>query len=141
MDVLQYYDPPIDWSKFAQGPLRSDFWNMFRNVVRLCHAYKHWDEEAKREQRTRPPSPLYPLSRYGRQKQASEKRDAVRRLEGHKYRAAFSVSEVISNMTRLFEIGTTLSPEGPEFKCYRALVLAIEPYPRHERAHCRAGAF
>ena len=44
-------------------------------------------------------------------------------------------------MRSLFRVGTSFSPEGPEWKCYLALELAVESRPRYEHGHYRAAAF
>jgi hypothetical protein len=133
MDVLQYWEPNIDWSKFARGDLDSTFWSPFTQLVRLCHAYKHWDEIAKHARRERAPAPLYPESRYGKAKRKKEHALLISGHEGHKYRAAYLAADKLSSMQ-------SVSPAGPELKCYLALVLAIE-CRRYESGHYRAAAF
>jgi hypothetical protein len=141
MDVLEYWEPSIDWSRFDQGDLHSDLWNPFTKLVRLCHAYGYWDDLAKGARRERPPAPPYPESRNGRTKRKAEHKRLINGHEDHKYRAAYLAAEKLSEICALFTEGTSFSPEGPELKCYLALELAVESRPRHERGHYRAAAF
>jgi hypothetical protein len=143
MDVLEHWEPSIDWSLFNQGDLHSALWNPFTQLVKLCHAYKHWDEVAKTVRRERAPTPLYPESRYGRTKRKMEHRGLIRGHEDHKFRAAYLAAEKISAMRSLFTVDTpfSFSSEGPEWKCYLALEFAVESRPRHEHGHYRAAAF
>jgi hypothetical protein len=143
MDVLEHWEPSIDWSLFNQGDLHSALWYPFTQLVALCHAYKHWDDVAKNIRRERPPAPLYPESRYGRTKRKNEHRSLINSNEDHKYRAAYLAAEKISTIRSLFIVGSafSFSPEGPEWKCYLAVEFAVESRPRHESGHYRAVAF
>jgi hypothetical protein len=141
MDVLEYWEPNINWELFNQATLHASFWKPFTELVRLCHSYKHWDEAAKYARRERLVRPLYPESRYGRAKRKQEQATQIGGHEDHKFRAAFLAAEKLDDMRALFTGGTSFTPEGPEWKCYVALECAIESRPRHERGHYRAGAF
>ncbi len=141
MDVLAYWTPQIDWTRFRQGGLADAFWQRFKQLVMLCHAYKHWDDASNEAARTRPPKPFYPESRYGRSKRLAEHARGVEEIRDHKYRAAYLACDKIAELSKLFEVGTILSPQGPEWRCYLALHFAVEPLPQHERSHCRAAAF
>jgi hypothetical protein len=142
MDVLAHWEPNIDWSKFKRGDLHSALWTPFTELVRLCHAYNHWDEVAKSARKERAPAPLHPESRYGRRKRKMEQKWLVHGHEDHKYRAAYLAAEKLSEIRSLFTVDDgRFSPEGPEFKCYLALEFAVESRPRHERGHYRAVAF
>ena len=67
MDVLEHYAPRIDWERFQQGPLSDDVWSALRDVLLLCHAYKHWKDVARETRRSRPgPSPFDSESAYQR---------------------------------------------------------------------------
>jgi hypothetical protein len=81
MDVLEYWEPNINWELFNQATLHASFWKPFTELVRLCHSYKHWDEAAKYARRERLVRPLYPESRYGRAKRKQEQpRSAVMKI-------------------------------------------------------------
>jgi hypothetical protein len=134
------WKPNVNWDHFNQGDLHARFWRPFTELIRLCHSYKHWDEAAKYARRERLVRPLYPESRYGRAKRKQEQASQIGGHEDHKFRAAFLAAEKIGQMQSLFP-DSTFPPEGPEWKCYVALRCAIDPYPRHERGHYRAGAF
>jgi hypothetical protein len=137
MDVLEYWEPELDWERFAQGELGSNFWHLFTQFVRLCHAFTHWGEVAKTVSRERSPASLYPESRYTRSKRKAEREAKVKGFEGHKYRAAYLAAEKLSEMGRLLD-----SVRGPEERLYCALRIAIEaPLSRHERGHFGAAAF
>jgi hypothetical protein len=46
MNTFDSWSPSIDWTRFAQGPVSDPMWHAFREVVRLCHCYEHWRQEA-----------------------------------------------------------------------------------------------
>jgi hypothetical protein len=91
-------------------------------------------------ERPRGPRWVTTSSAGGRTKRKREHRPSISGHEDHKYRAAYLAAEKLSAMRSLFTVGTSFSPEGPEWKCYLALELAIESRPRHERGHYRAAA-
>lgn len=141
MDVLAYWEPDLALDGFKQGNLASSFWVPFLSLVKLCHSFRYWDQAAKTSRRAGPPASLYPETRYSKDKRKREWSDEIRKREDHKYRAAYLAAETLAEICKFFEVGTSLSPEGPEWKCYLALRLAIEPFPRHERGHYCAAAF
>jgi hypothetical protein len=91
-------------------------------------------------ERPRGPRWVTTSSAGGRTKRKREHRPSISGHEDHKYRAAYLAAEKLSAMRSLFRVGTSFSPEGPEWKWYLALELAIESRPRHERGHYRAAA-
>jgi hypothetical protein len=141
MDVLEYWQPSINWDHFNQGDLHTSFWSIFTELVRLCHSYKHWDEAAKFARRERSPAPHYPESRHRQTKGKEERKRLIDGHEDHKFRAAYLAAEKLGEMRSLFAVGASFTSEGPEWKCYVALECAIESRPRHEHGHYRAGAF
>ena len=90
MDVLQFWEPEIDWKEFHQGAISPDVWAKFQELVRLCHAFKYW-KDAAREHDRHPsrPDPFYKESAYGRRKRLEEAKFQRDSLKGHMHRAAF----------------------------------------------------
>lgn len=93
MDVLEYYDPLIDWRQFSQGGVSDDVWRAFCDAVRLCHSYRYWKEAAVQTRRSRPPVPFYDESKYMRRKRRQEWELGIKGHENHMYRAAFLAAE------------------------------------------------
>jgi hypothetical protein len=121
MDVLDYWNPPIDWSRFQQGGLSDAMWRHFRELVRFCNAHRHWEEAARQARSTR-----------GR-----EQKNAIDECKGRMYRAAFRVQEEMSTMATLISDEDVEKPDGV---LYFALRRAIAPFPNHEKARCGAAA-
>jgi hypothetical protein len=88
MDVLEYWQPQIDWDRFNQGPLSSDVWACFCDAVKLCHAFKYWKHAVRLHDRN-PSRPFYKESAYGRKKRISEHKVQRENLRNHMLRAAF----------------------------------------------------
>jgi hypothetical protein len=141
MDVLEYWEPSIDWSRFDQGDLHSDIWNPFTKLVRLCHAFRYWDDAAESARRERVPAPINPESRSSRTKRKAEYGLVIKGLKDHKVRAAYLAAEKLSEIHSLLRREPSFSPEGPEWKCYLALECAVESLPHYERGHYGAAAF
>jgi hypothetical protein len=141
MDVLEHWEPDINWDHFDQGDLHARFWKPFTELVMLCHSFKHWDEAAKMARRQRPSAPLYPDTRYGKEKRRKEHKDEIKGHEDHQYGAAYLAAEKLGEMYSLFARGSPFTRERLEWKCYVALECAIESRPYHKRGHYRAGAF
>src|SRR5258707_13598179 len=53
MDVLEYWEPRVDWSQFDQGTIPDEMWQRFKQLVQLCHAHRYW-RERKRAPRAAP---------------------------------------------------------------------------------------
>ena len=100
MDVLQYWCPHIDWSRFDQGAIPEEMWQRFKQLVQLCHAYRYW-EEATRAQRATPPRPFYEESAYKRRKRQQEWKGQIDRCKGHMYRAAYLAADKMAEMSHL----------------------------------------
>ena len=104
MDVLEYYMPDIDWQRFRQGPISDDVWSEFRDVLQLCHAYKHWKDVARVTRRSRPSSSsLDRESAYQRRKNREEWKYQIEQDEGHMYRAAYLAAEKIWAIAGMME--------------------------------------
>jgi hypothetical protein len=58
------WEPAIDWQRFNRGPISEQMWGDFTQLVRICHAYHHWQRETARVSMTRPPRPLHSESKY-----------------------------------------------------------------------------
>jgi hypothetical protein len=59
MDVLEYWSPLIDWSRFAQGAVSDPMWRSFKDLVLLCHCAEHWREILRSLRLTRALQPYY----------------------------------------------------------------------------------
>ena len=84
MDVLDYWGPTIDWTRFDQGDVSDQMWTAFRQLVQPCHCVEHWRESHRALSLTRPPSPLYtPESRHYRKKRLDEWKRPIQGAENH----------------------------------------------------------
>jgi hypothetical protein len=139
MDVLEYWQPSIDWTKFKQGPVSNAMWSDFRELVQLCHAYRHWQEAAQSQQASLPGSTTYSERSHMRSRRRRERRVENRQIEGHMLRAAYLAAEKMAVMSK--RLGPDREHPAADYKLYLTLLLAIAPLPNHERARCRAAAF
>ncbi|SDS18984.1 hypothetical protein [Bradyrhizobium canariense] len=139
MDVLEYWAPRIDWSRFAQGAVSDRMWRAFKDLVMLCHSVEHWREVHRSLQMTRPPQPYYmPESRHYRKKRLDEWKRPITQSENHMHRAAHLADEKVA------EISYLISPadEGtPDWNLYFAAALSIGRTLGHERARYKSVAF
>jgi hypothetical protein len=138
MDVLEHWQPSIDWTKFKQGPVSDAVWSDFRDLVQLCHAYRHWKEETRTRQASPPVRPMYPESGYKRRKRREERRLEIRRAEDHMFRAAYLAADKLAMMSNWLDRDS--EHNAADSKLYLALRFAIAPFP-HERGRCSAAAF
>jgi hypothetical protein len=44
MEALSYWHPQIDKSRFHQEAISDEMWVGFEQLVRLCYAYRHWQQ-------------------------------------------------------------------------------------------------
>jgi hypothetical protein len=139
MDVLEYWQPSIDWTKFKQGPVSDTMWSDFRELVQLCHAYRHWQEAAQSQQASLPSPPPYPKRNHLRSKRRRERKVENRQIERHMLRAAYLAAQKMAVMSN--RLGPDREHPAADYKLYLALLLAIAPLPNHELARCRAVAF
>jgi hypothetical protein len=138
MDVLEYWVPDIDWAQFHAGPVSAEMWTRFKQLVQLCHAYRYWQGVARQQRREPLSRPLYPESKYMRNKRRHEHRRNIERSEGHMYRAAYLAAEKMAEMSFLI----SKDDEGkPDWNLWWSLRLALAYQPSHERARCNAAAF
>jgi hypothetical protein len=139
MDVLEYWHPAVNWSRFAQGAVSERIWRSFSQLVQLCHAHEHWKRAAQQIRLSPPGAPIYGSeSKYQRNKRRDEWKREIQSAEGHMHRAGFLAAEMIASMSYLL----TNADEGtPDWNLYWALRLAVRHQPHHERARCKAAAF
>jgi hypothetical protein len=89
MDVLQYYQPQLDWMRFKQGELSDDVWADLCALIVLAHAHRYWKDAVRALRLQRPVSPLYKQSAYQKRKAKGDHQAEIRSLENRYYRAAF----------------------------------------------------
>jgi hypothetical protein len=127
MDVLEYWHPPIDWNLFHQGSLSDAAWGYFKQVVLLCHAYRHWEEDA-RDRRLEPPRHyVFPAED---KRQFKKRRDQwetdIRRSERHRDRAKFLADEAV---VRCSHLGAEAAEGTADWKLGFALPLVVRVRP------------
>ncbi len=124
MDVLEHWQPKLDWSLFHQGALSADVWASFSGLVTLCHAFKHW-KELVREHDTHlsRPDPFYKESAYAKQKRIDQHKLQKSRLECHMYRAAFLAAGQIRKILELVQQRNSI----PDFTLIAALIETVGP--------------
>jgi hypothetical protein len=121
MDVLEFWSPTIDWSRFAQGAVSDRMWRAFKDLVKLCHCVEHWREDHRALARTRSPKPLYPESVYMRKKRFDEWKQPQTISENHMHRAANLAIEKVGQMSHLAP-----TDEGnPDWKLCAAAVFSF----------------
>lgn len=136
-DVLEYWQPMIDWSCFAQGAISDGMWLTFKDLVLLCHCCEHWCETVRSLRITRPPLRLYTPD--GRKAHQHEWKRSIRACEGHMHRAAYLADEKIAEMSYL--IGPPADKGNPDWNLYWAASLSIGRSLGHERARYKSVAF
>jgi hypothetical protein len=139
MDVLEYWSPAIDWSRFAQGAVSDPMWRSFKGLVRLCHCVEHWREARRSLRLTRAPQPFYtPETRYARRKREDEWKQPIRECETHMHRAAYLADERVAEMSHL----PTAGAEGTsDWKLLAAAALSIGRSLGPEQARYKSVAF
>jgi hypothetical protein len=139
MDVLEYWHPTIDWTRFDQGDVSDQMWTAFRHLIQLCHCVEHWRESHRALSLTRPPAPLYtPESRHYRKKRLDEWKRPSQAAENHMHRAAHLADDKVAEMSWL------VSPHDqgkPDWRLYFASALSIGRSLGHLRARYKSVAF
>jgi hypothetical protein len=121
MDIFKGV-PPIDLSRFAQGPVSNPMWQSFTGLVKLCHAVEHWRNSAQSARRTRRPKPLYPESPHMRRKNQDEWDQPMKEDENRVHRTAYLANESLAEMSNM------ATDEGtPDWKLFRATILSFKP--------------
>lgn len=118
MDVLEYWRPHIDWSRFSKGALPEDVWEYFKRVVQLSHAAVHWSGAVDNRRREQFVRPLYPESAYMKRKRKQQHASDVRGLETHQHRAEYLVSD---ELARLSFLQSVVADQGGAQKLYWAM--------------------
>ena len=138
MDVIEYWAPPIDWSRFTQGAVSDRIWRAFKNLVILCHCVEHWREERRSLRMTRQPLPLYPESPYMRKKRDDEWKRPITECENRMHRAAYLADSTLAAMSHLI----TPADEGtPDWNLVTAVAFSIGSSLGHEQARYKSVAF
>jgi hypothetical protein len=60
MDILEFWQPAIDWDRFKQGPVSDEAWDCFKQVVIWCHVFRHWTEDEDAKRRSPPRRLIFP---------------------------------------------------------------------------------
>jgi hypothetical protein len=136
MDVLEYWRPRIVWSQFKRGPVSSKMWTAFKEMVQLCHAFRHWEDSADKLRMAPPQQWASPPENARQFKKRQKKwRQEIRGLEGHMNRAGFLANEKVAEMSYLIGPGGEGSPDGKLWFALR-VTLNCPPQPC-----CKAAAF
>ena len=134
LDILEFWEPEIEWARFKQGSVSDAVWNRLRRVVILCHAFRHWDQDAGAKRSSPPRHLIFPeeSSQDFKGRQAQWKRD-IEQSETYKHRAKHLASDEVAKLAFL---GT--NAEGtkgtPDWKLWYASRLMVAANPA-------AGAF
>jgi hypothetical protein len=118
MDVLEYWQPNIDWSRFEQGAIPADAWGFFKRVVQLSHSAQHWSTAVANRRREQVSRPIYPESAYMRRKHVAERRSEITGLETHQHRAAYLAADQLAQMSYLDSV---VADEGFSQKLFWAM--------------------
>jgi hypothetical protein len=102
MDVLEFWHPRIDWNQFHQGSLSDATWGCFKQIVQLCQAFRHWEEDARNRRLEPPKHYVFPEED---QRQFKKRRDQweadIRRSEKHRDRARFLADQTVVECSHL----------------------------------------
>jgi hypothetical protein len=132
MDVLDHWRPLVDWTNFNQGPLSDAVWDRFKQVVQLCQAFRHWDEDARQKRLSPPRHYEFPPEDKRQFEQRKDQWEAdIRRSEQHRNRARFLADQTVVECSHL---GSKAAEGTADWKLGFALRLAV-------RAHPEAAAF
>lgn len=139
MDVLEYWRPKIDWTRFDQGAVSDQMWSPFGQLVQLCHCVEHWRENHRSLSLSRPPAPYYtPESRHYRKKRLDEWKRPIQAAENHMHRAAHLADDKVAEMSYLI---APTDQGKPDWNLYLASALSIGRSLGHLRARYRSVAF
>lgn len=139
MDVLEYWSPDIDWSRFSQGSVSDQMWRSFKDLVLLCHCVEHWRETRRSLRLTRAPQPFYtPETSYARRKRQDEWKRPIRDSENHMHRAAYLAEEKVAEMSYLIK---ATDKGEPDWNLWWAAALSIARSLGHEGARYKSVAF
>jgi hypothetical protein len=139
MDVLEYWSPTIDWSRFAQGTVSDRMWRSSKDLILLCHCAEHWRETLHSLRLTRPPQPYYtPETRHARKKREDEWKRPIRECETHMHRAAHLADDKVAEMSYLI---TPADKGTHSWNLHFAAALSIGRSLGHERARYKSVAF
>ena len=133
MDGLGEWEPTISWGNFKQGAVSDDMWRSFKQVVRLCHASCHWEQE-KRKLRTAPKKWSHESTRNFNQRREGW-RDEFRRCEGHMNRAQSLAVSTMVEMRSHIDGDNLMSPDS---RLCLALIKAVRGQPQ---MRCKVAAF
>jgi hypothetical protein len=138
MDVLEHWQPQIDWTLFEQGCISPDVWDSFRKLILLCHAFKYWNNAARS---FRPSRPYFEESTYGRRKRKAADELQRKQLIGHKYRAAFLAAGMIYKIADLVQAREGTADWTLSLALFNSVSEIIDTLQGHERADFSVLAF
>jgi hypothetical protein len=139
MDVIEYWAPRIDWSRFSQGAVSDRMWNAFKDLVQLCYCVEHWRELFRSQSLTRAPQPYYtPESRHMRKKRLDEWKRPIKGSENHMHRAAYLADSKVADVSYLI---SPADKGSPDWNLWFAAALSIGRSLGHERARYKSIAF
>jgi hypothetical protein len=120
-DILEFWNPRIDWSNFRQGPVSDTVWEHFKWVMVWCHVFRHWDADVEERRRSPPRRTIFPeeSDRDFRKRKEQWQRDNAR-CERYKYRALYHANTKIAEMSHLDAVAKW-TPDAPDQKLWSAL--------------------
>jgi hypothetical protein len=95
-DVLDHWRPTIVWGLFNQGPISDPAWACFKQIVELCHAVRHWDEDLQSRRLSPPLSYDFPAEstrEFGRRR--DQWQGDIRQNQTHLDRARFLADQTV----------------------------------------------
>ena len=139
VDVLEYWMPTIDWSRFTSGAISPRVWSAFKEIVQLSHAQIHWAKVAQQIRMAPPgPSPFGNETKYQRKKQHDEWKREIERVVKHMNRAAFLADRKIVEMSYMI---SNEDKGKPDYKLYIALRTVVLPSQGYVSAKWESFAF
>jgi hypothetical protein len=138
-DVLEHWRPDIEWDRFNQGPISDPAWACFKRFVLLCHALRHWEEDAQ-EKRQSPPryTGFSPENWHLFEQRQDQWKAEVRQSEAHRNRARFLVDQTVDALSN---VGTDAAGVAgtPDWKLGFALRSAVNAHPQAAAFECFDG--
>src|SRR5580704_4318349 len=136
MDVLEFWQPTIQWNEFRRGAVSESLWQSFCQTVRLCHAACHWERGHREESMAVPRMSLQPReTRRDFKNRHREWKREVQRRDAHMHRAEYLADSKVAEMSHLLR---SADPGSADWKLWRALRCTIG---RRPKMRCKAAAF
>ena len=132
-DVLSRWSPVIDWGRFEQRAISDEMWRYFKQLVQLCHAFRHWEEEIQNKKASPPRHFEFPPENEREYKNRRNQWNTdIRQNETYMHRAGHLAADTLARMSYLIKPNDEGKPDWKLYFALRALRGAVvgPPQPR-----------